>query len=223
MNRNTATIKIAVADKSPIVRMGLVSVIRRTLDANAIRQEYGVSCTVTAQEIATEEDMQTRIRSFAPTIVVVNPNFLNTRGRGLEELRGIADDGTKFVAILSHLVASSETTGFDATISILDDAETLQRVLMQMAGLIDDGAETAEDRTTEETEDGETLSDREKQVVKGVVSGRTNKEIAEEMHISIYTVLTHRRNIARKLQIHSPIGLAIYAISNKIATVDEVK
>ena len=43
------------------------------------------------------------------------------------------------------------------------------------------------------------------------------------MNISVYTVLTHRRNIARKLNIHSAIALAIYAISNKLVTVDEVK
>lgn len=71
--------------------------------------------------------------------------------------------------------------------------------------------------------ESEALSAREKQVVKGVVSGLANKEIADQMNISVYTVLTHRRNIARKLNIHSSIALAIYAISNKLVTVDEVK
>ena len=60
-------------------------------------------------------------------------------------------------------------------------------------------------------------------MVKGVVSGLANKEIASQMNISVYPVLTHRRNIARKLNIQSSITLAIYAISNKLVTVDEVK
>ena len=53
---------------------------------------------------------------------------------------------------------------------------------------------------------GETLSDREKDVIICVVQGMTNKEIANHLCISTNTVITHRRNIARKLQIHSPAG-----------------
>ncbi|WP_308586608.1 LuxR C-terminal-related transcriptional regulator, partial [uncultured Porphyromonas sp.] len=50
----------------------------------------------------------------------------------------------------------------------------------------------------------------------------TNKEIAEELFLSTHTVITHRRNIAKKLQIHSPSGLTIYAIMNKLVNLDEI-
>lgn len=50
----------------------------------------------------------------------------------------------------------------------------------------------------------ETLSDREKDVIVSLVQGMTNKEIADHLCISINTVITHRRNIARKLQIPQP-------------------
>lgn len=63
---------------------------------------------------------------------------------------------------------------------------------------------------------GEALSDREKEVVIGVVQGMTNKEIADKLFIAPNTVITHRRNIAKKLQIHSIAGLTIYAIVNKL-------
>lgn len=56
-----------------------------------------------------------------------------------------------------------------------------------------------------------------------VVQGMTNKEIAEHLFISINTVITHRRNIARKLQIHSPAGLTIYAIVNHWVDISSVK
>ncbi len=69
----------------------------------------------------------------------------------------------------------------------------------------------------------ETLSDREKDVVISVVQGMTNKEIADHLCISINTVITHRRNIARKLQIHSPAGLTIYAIVNNLVDITSVK
>ena len=60
----------------------------------------------------------------------------------------------------------------------------------------------------------DTLSEREKEVIVCVVKGMANKEIADQLYISVNTVMTHRRNISRKLQIHSPAGLTIYAIVN---------
>lgn len=69
----------------------------------------------------------------------------------------------------------------------------------------------------------EALSDREKDVVVSLVQGMTNKEIADHLCISINTVITHRRNIARKLQIHSPAGLTIYAIVNNLVDISSVK
>ncbi len=69
----------------------------------------------------------------------------------------------------------------------------------------------------------EALSDREKEVIIALVQGMTNKEIAEHLYISVNTVLTHRRNIARKLQIHSPAGLTIYAIVNHLIDISKVK
>lgn len=67
------------------------------------------------------------------------------------------------------------------------------------------------------------LSDREKDVVIALVQGMSNKEIADHLCISTNTVITHRRNIARKLQIHSPAGLTIYAILNGLVDISSVK
>ena len=67
------------------------------------------------------------------------------------------------------------------------------------------------------------LSDREKDVIISLVQGMSNKEIADHLCISVNTVITHRRNIARKLQIHSPAGLTIYAIVNSLVDISSVK
>lgn len=69
----------------------------------------------------------------------------------------------------------------------------------------------------------EVLSEREKDVVVALVQGMSNKEIADHLFISPNTVITHRRNIARKLQIHSPAGLTIYAIVNNLVDISSVK
>ena len=72
-------------------------------------------------------------------------------------------------------------------------------------------------------QNSEALSDREKDVIISLVQGMSNKEIADHLCISTNTVITHRRNIARKLQIHSPAGLTIYAIINGLVDISAVK
>ena len=69
----------------------------------------------------------------------------------------------------------------------------------------------------------EPLSAREKEIIVCVVKGMTNKQIADALCISAHTVITHRRNIAAKLQIHSAAGLTIYAIVNKLVELSEIK
>ena len=82
--------------------------------------------------------------------------------------------------------------------------------------------QSAEQDCTEQKRVGEELSAREKEIVSCVAKGMSNKEIADRLCLSINTVTTHRRNIARKLQIHSPAGITIYAIVNKLVTLEEV-
>ena len=69
----------------------------------------------------------------------------------------------------------------------------------------------------------EELSDREKDVLVQVVRGLSNKEIADVLCISTHTVITHRKNIARKLNIHSTAGLTIYAIVNKLVDINSLE
>ena len=67
------------------------------------------------------------------------------------------------------------------------------------------------------------LSVREREIVVCIVKGMSNKQIADTLCISTHTVITHRRNIVAKLQIHSPAGLTIYAIVNKLVDLSEIR
>lgn len=68
----------------------------------------------------------------------------------------------------------------------------------------------------------EMLSAREKEIIICIAKGLSNKEIAETLNLSVHTVTTHRRNISSKLQIHSPAGLTIYAIVNKLIDLSDI-
>ena len=67
------------------------------------------------------------------------------------------------------------------------------------------------------------LSEREQEVLTLVVQGLLNKEIADRLHLSLHTVIAHRKNISRKLNIHSTAGLTIYAIVNHLIDIESVE
>jgi len=71
--------------------------------------------------------------------------------------------------------------------------------------------------------ENEELSEREKDVLIQLVRGLSNKEIADVLCISTHTVITHRKNITRKLNIHSTAGLTIYAIVNKLVDLSNLE
>ncbi len=73
-----------------------------------------------------------------------------------------------------------------------------------------------------ETADSEgLLSERETEVLRSVATGYSNKEIADQLFISVNTVITHRKNITEKLGIKTIAGLTVYAIMNHIIKPDE--
>lgn len=82
--------------------------------------------------------------------------------------------------------------------------ETLDKCIEQIATI-------REPRATQED-----LTLREIEVLRCVAQGLMNKEIADVLHISINTVLSHRKNIVAKLGIKTVSGLSLYAVMNGI-------
>jgi DNA-binding NarL/FixJ family response regulator len=65
------------------------------------------------------------------------------------------------------------------------------------------------------------LTDREKQVLKLVAEGRSNKEVAEVLGISVKTAMSHREHVMEKLGVHNRTELVRFAIRKGVIRVDE--
>lgn len=200
--KNRGMIRVAIAESSVIVRGGLTAVFKRL---SAVK--------IQPIEVLSKEALQDCLRMQLPDMLVVNPTF----GDYFDVARfkeAMGDRKIRLIALVTSFVDQSLLSKYDEAISIFDDLDTLSR---KLSGLLE-----VEDE--EEVVDGQdVLSQREKEIVVCVVKGMTNKEIAESLYLSIHTVITHRRNISKKLQIHSSAGLTIYAIVNKLITISEVK
>lgn len=64
------------------------------------------------------------------------------------------------------------------------------------------------------------LSDREREVLKLVAEGRTNREVADMLNVAEKTVATHRANVMRKLELHNMSELVRYAVRERLIDVD---
>ena len=191
-------IKVAIADSSVIIRSGLSSVLKRFPDYN-----------FRINEIVTQEALALFLRLHTPDLLIINPMF--TLGQSVANLRKLYPS-LKIAALVSSYIDNQLLSDYDLVLSLYDDVDAI----------CDKIRETVNDSDDDSSEQ-ESFSSREKEIIGCVVKGLTNKAIADSLSISIYTVITHRRNIARKLQIHSPAGLAIYAIANKLVNIEDIK
>lgn len=76
--------------------------------------------------------------------------------------------------------------------------------------------------TATNVDDSSELSQREREVLKLMIKGHINKEIADKLHISLSTVIFHRNNICEKLNTRSIGRLTIYAVLNNIVSIAEI-
>ena len=110
------------------------------------------------------------------------------------------------------LKLSTKALFMDTTIYINDSIDKTQRIINDC--LL--SYKNSENKIFENK-----LSKREIDVLKLLVKGNANKEIADKLNISIHTVVTHRKNITQKLGVKSTAAMAIYAVANNIIDIND--
>lgn len=177
--------------------------------ATLIGREKGTEVTV--HTLRDPFTLVRTIRSLRPDIVIVSCNVCSPPL--IETLRTIADlPEARFILYCDTITDELLAERCEGHLSA---EESDKEVIDLISSLL-----TAEEGEREVV--GE-LTPRERDIVIGVVKGMTNKEIADKLFISINTVTTHRRNIVKKLDIHSASGLTVYAIMNKLVSLEEIK
>ncbi len=144
--------------------------------------------------------------------VILNPSVLQNQSKAFANLKRDFP-GLKWIGIVYSYYPESVLKQFDETIDINGSWE-------QISGKIFTSPESKSN--AQETGVQENLSERETDVLKLLVEGLSNKEIADKLFISIHTVITHRKNISQKTGIKSVAGLTIYAVLNKIITLGSI-
>ena len=188
-----------MAEPSAIIRSGLLSVLKRINMAH-----------IDAFEISEMEQLKHALSWQKPDVLIINPASLGLHS--LQQLKkDLANPKLKYVALQLSLSDGSALKSYDEVISLYDATEQIKEKLTKLF------------YQPEEDKRYESLSQREKEIIICVIKGLTNRQIAESLCLSTHTVITHRRNISSKLQIHSTAGLTIYAIVNKLVELDDVK
>ncbi len=189
-------IHIIIVEPSAIIRSGMATLLQRAEKLNIDVAELSSLSSVSAYD--------------EPDILIISPSQMGTMT--LPQIRGqVGNENLKVVALQSSFADHNSVVNFDEVLSLYDTFEAIEK---KIAGVL---------ATGEEVDDRKELSAREKEIIVCVVKGMINKQIADELNISTHTVITHRKNIANKLKIHSPAGLTIYAIVNKLVDLSEIQ
>ena len=143
-------------------------------------------------------------------IVIINPTVVDYNDR-LDIRSWLGTSDTALLALTHSNYEESVLRQYDECIGIYDNTA---RIIQKLRNAIEENSKNPKNELNE-------LSAREKDILAAVALGKTNKEIADEFNISVYTVISHRRNISQKLGINSIPGLTVYAIMNKLVDISD--
>jgi two-component system invasion response regulator UvrY len=207
-------IKILIADDHPIVRKGLKDIINETADMEV------------ADEARNGQGVLEKIKKSDFDVVVLD---ISMPGRsGLEILKELKSEKPKLSVLILSVhpedqyairVFKAGASGYLTKDSAPDELISAIRkvsigrkyITSALAEKLASDLEIGDQRPLHET-----LSDREYEVMRMIASGKTTKEIAEELFLSVKTVSTYRSRILDKMKMKSNAELTHYTIKNKL-------
>jgi DNA-binding NarL/FixJ family response regulator len=217
-----ATFRILVADDHEVVRKGLVAL----LQAQSDWQVCG--------EAGDGRDAVDKAHQLRPDVVILDIGMPSLNG--LEATRQILKTNPHARVLILTLhdsdqvvrdVLNAGARGFllksDAARDLVAAVEALRRdktyFTSKVAAMVLEGYLKGGTATAPPTPGRNRLTPREREIVQLLAEGKSTKEVAVALGLSVKTAETHRSNIMRKLQLHSVSDLVLYAVRNNIVHV----
>ena len=191
--------RVIICETSEIIANGLADIIDGMAQFDVVAR------------LDSPEHLSERILSTDANVLVINPALLGYQNKEFLFNLGKEYPNLVVVALLTSCLDHSCLTPYLGVVEINDSKQKI----------VNKFSEWAADKTPKRNDDVE-LSKRETDVLVAVAKGMMNKEIAEQMNISIHTVISHRKNITRKTGIKSVSGLTVYALLNNLITEDDL-
>lgn len=192
----TERLNILIISPSKIISKGLCCL----LDDHS-----GIKVKAVLTTLSRENEVT--VRNSDADIIIVDPSISDYSGRANIKDTLSALTEASVVALPTCPVQEEALRRYDEVIGIFDTPSAIINKLRK--------ASRSENKTRTFS-DGEELSNREKEILVCVAKGMLNKEIADKFNLSIYTVITHRKNISRKTGIKTVAGLTVYALLNNL-------
>lgn len=222
----TKTIKVLLTDDHSLIRHGVAAMLNDVDDIEVIGS------------VPSGEDAINTVRETRPDVILMD--ILMGGMTGIEATRWIKnDDPTIKVVMLSmeisrEYVSAGIQSGVDGYLPKDIDKETLVQAIRTvfsggrffndaiMKLVFEDFYSREKLKTPATVKLPNDLTKREYEILGLVASGRTNKEVADALFISVKTVETHKTNILQKLGLKNTAELIKYAIKNKLIDVDSL-
>ena len=185
--------RVIICEASEMIAIGLAEIIDSMAQFDMVAR------------LDSPEHLPEKITASDANLLIVNPNLLGFQNKEFLSQLGKEHPQVTLIALVTSYLDHSMLTPYSGVIEINDTR----------AKIIDKMNEFVQGETTKATDDVE-LSKRETDVLIAVAKGMMNKEIADQMNISIHTVISHRKNITRKTGIKSVSGLTVYALLNNL-------
>lgn len=149
-------------------------------------------------------------------LILLNPSLIGFHKQFAVRNLFTKHPSSLLVALVYTYIDPETLANFDGVIDIYNTGSQMIKKLWKVI-------ETANDNESKNITDNIDLSHREKEILISIAIGLTNKEIAEKHNISVHTVISHRKNISRKIGIKTVSGLTIYAIFNNLISESDIQ
>lgn len=185
---------IAIIDSAPIISEGI---------QNLIVKSHLFVKIVSIKDI---ENLHIHADRLKIDLIIISPNLILNKLKYFNQIKNNFPH-IKWIGLTYTILEKELLSFFDELIPINDSYETITRKIEYFL-------------STTQSESIQILTDREQNVLKEIIKGHSNKEIADILNISIHTVMSHRKNIYQKTDIKSQAGLTVYALTHNIVSIE---